>query len=145
MIKLIRFLTCHSNMFSYISHMSCIFFACFFLFPLVVHLHGFYLYYKWYPRAVSVLAIEFKWSHKNKNDTQRLDIVRCAHCCHTVFMNLIVVRSMTGYGRIPRRRKQRKIDHFIDTYERTCLVGRKHDHETVITAKMLPKSRDHHN
>lgn len=151
MIKLIRFLTCHSNMFSYISHMSCIFFRLLLLL-LVVHFHGIYILEQvWYvpPRAVPVfwhrvqmVTQEWKWYN-----TFRYGDMCCVHCCHTVFMDMIVVRSMTVRKKTEEKKTQ-KIDHFIDTCERTnahVWPGRKHDHETVITAKMLPKSRDHHN
>lgn len=66
---------------------------------------------------------------------------------HTVFMNMIVVRSMTEKENRREENNNNKKTIIIDTYTRirTCSVERKHNHETVITAKMLPKSQDHHN
>lgn len=131
MIKLIRFLTCHSNMFSYISH--------------VLHL---YIYmYDMFVMCAVCAALSSNGHTRRNNTIRRYNV----HCCythtHTVFMNMIVVRSMTEKENRREENNNNKKTIIIDTYTRirTCSVERKHNHETVITAKMLPKSQDHHN
>lgn len=71
------------------------------------------------------------------------------YCFDIVFMNMIVVRSMTEEenGEAHRGRGEHKAEKMIiiDTYKYTRYAERKHHHEPAITAKMLPKRRGDHN